>query len=213
MLILTRKPGESLYIGDGIKITLLNIQGKQAKFGISVPENITVYREEIYNLVADENKLSEHSERQTIESGLGNIEIETRLGLQKISEDHIIHFPRGLIGYEDQQNYTILPLAENSPFYLLQSVQNPELGMIITDPYIFLDDYSVKISETEQAMIKLEHPEDIFVYVTVAIPYGKPDEATLNLSGPIFINHDKKLALQIPQDVKVSKTLIADCKK
>ncbi len=213
MLILTRKPGESLYIGDGIKITLLNIQGKQAKFGINVPENITVYREEIYNLVADDNEMAKHTSKENIETNMGNIEIETRLGLQKISEENIINFPKGLIGYEDQKSFTILPLGENSPYFLLQSTQKPDLGLIITDPYLFIDDYSVKISEFEQGLIQVEKPEEILVYSAVAIPHGKPEEATLNLSGPIFINYEKKMALQIPQDIKLSKVYITDCCK
>ena len=55
MLILSRRAGESLHIGDNIKITVLSIQGKQVKFGIVVPETMAVYREEVYLRVKDEN--------------------------------------------------------------------------------------------------------------------------------------------------------------
>jgi carbon storage regulator (csrA) len=56
MLILSRRAGESLYIGDGIKITVFGIQGKQVKLGIEVPEATAVYREEVYVRVRDENR-------------------------------------------------------------------------------------------------------------------------------------------------------------
>ncbi len=56
MLILTRRAGESLHIGDDIKLTVFSIQGKQVKIGISVPEDIVVYREEVYLRVMEENK-------------------------------------------------------------------------------------------------------------------------------------------------------------
>ncbi|MDR2075423.1 MAG: carbon storage regulator CsrA [Desulfovibrio sp.] len=56
MLILTRRSGESLHIGDNIKITLLSIQGKQVKLGIFVPDDIVVYREEVYLRVKEENR-------------------------------------------------------------------------------------------------------------------------------------------------------------
>ncbi len=56
MLILTRRAGESLYIGDDIKITIFSIQGKQVKLGIEVPEAAPVYREEVYLRVKDENR-------------------------------------------------------------------------------------------------------------------------------------------------------------
>ncbi|MDR1946993.1 MAG: carbon storage regulator CsrA [Desulfovibrio sp.] len=56
MLILTRRAGESLHIGDNVKITVLGIQGKQVKIGIAVPEGTAVYREEIYERILEENR-------------------------------------------------------------------------------------------------------------------------------------------------------------
>lgn len=55
MLILTRRAGESLHIGDNIKITVFSIQGKQVKIGITVPEATSVYREEVYLRIRQEN--------------------------------------------------------------------------------------------------------------------------------------------------------------
>ena len=48
MLILTRKLGESIAIGDGIKVTLLEVQGKQVKIGVQAPGNVAIHRQEIY---------------------------------------------------------------------------------------------------------------------------------------------------------------------
>lgn len=56
MLILTRRPGESLYLGENIKITILGLQGKQVKLGLEVPSETTVYREEVYERVTEENR-------------------------------------------------------------------------------------------------------------------------------------------------------------
>jgi carbon storage regulator (csrA) len=58
MLILTRRAGESLHIGNDIKITLLSIQGKQVRIGIEVPDGTAVLREEVYLRVKEENKQS-----------------------------------------------------------------------------------------------------------------------------------------------------------
>lgn len=55
MLILTRRAGESLHIGDNVKITVFSIQGKQVKIGIEVPETMAVYREEVYLRIKEEN--------------------------------------------------------------------------------------------------------------------------------------------------------------
>ncbi len=58
MLILTRRPGESLYVGDTIKVTILSVQGKQIKIGLEVPKDMTVYREEVYLRVQEQNRLA-----------------------------------------------------------------------------------------------------------------------------------------------------------
>ena len=55
MLILTRKPGESLYIGDAVKITIVEIKGNQIRVGIDAPRELRIYREEIYLQIQAEN--------------------------------------------------------------------------------------------------------------------------------------------------------------
>lgn len=51
MLILTRKVGESLLIGDDVSITILNIRGNQVKIGVQAPKDVSVHREEIYRRI------------------------------------------------------------------------------------------------------------------------------------------------------------------
>ncbi len=55
MLILTRKLGESITIGDDIRITFLETKGKQVRIGIEAPPHIAVHREEIYQLIREQN--------------------------------------------------------------------------------------------------------------------------------------------------------------
>lgn len=56
MLILTRKLGESVYIGDDIKVTLMEIKGNQVRVGVQAPSSVRIYREEIYLQILEENK-------------------------------------------------------------------------------------------------------------------------------------------------------------
>lgn len=51
MLILTRKVGESVLIGDNISITVLSVRGNQVKLGVQAPKKVSVYREEIYQRI------------------------------------------------------------------------------------------------------------------------------------------------------------------
>lgn len=53
MLILTRKTGESLLIGDDVEITVLSVRGSQVKLGVNAPKDIAVHRQEIYQKIKD----------------------------------------------------------------------------------------------------------------------------------------------------------------
>ncbi|MGO2307074.1 MAG: carbon storage regulator CsrA [Providencia sp.] len=55
MLILTRKYGESLTIGDDITVTILGIKGNQVRIGVIAPKNVPVHREEIYKRILEQN--------------------------------------------------------------------------------------------------------------------------------------------------------------
>ncbi len=55
MLILTRKLGERIAIGDDVTITLLEIKGSHVKLGIEAPKSISIHRQEIYERIREEN--------------------------------------------------------------------------------------------------------------------------------------------------------------
>ena len=56
MLVLTRKVGSSIIIGDDIKVTILGTVGASAKVGISAPDSVSVHREEIYKKIQKEKE-------------------------------------------------------------------------------------------------------------------------------------------------------------
>ena len=55
MLVLSRKAEESMYIGDDIKITVLDIRGGQVRIGITAPQDIKIHREEVYDRINQED--------------------------------------------------------------------------------------------------------------------------------------------------------------
>ncbi len=54
MLILTRRVGETLMIGDEVTVTVLGVRGNQVRIGVNAPKNVTVHREEIYQRIRQE---------------------------------------------------------------------------------------------------------------------------------------------------------------
>ena len=57
MLVLTRRVGETLMIGNEVTVTVLGVQGGQVRIGINAPKEISVHREEVYMRIADERRV------------------------------------------------------------------------------------------------------------------------------------------------------------
>ncbi|CAG0973417.1 Carbon storage regulator [Anaerolineae bacterium] len=59
MLILTRRVGETLMIGDDVTVTVLGVKGNQVRIGVNAPKDVSVHREEIYERIKKEQQLQQ----------------------------------------------------------------------------------------------------------------------------------------------------------
>lgn len=125
--------------------------------------------------------------------------VETRLGRLSLPEDRVLTFPRGLIGFMGHREFTLLQVRDDSPFLVLQSLSDPTLGLLVADPYTFMTDYEVVIGDADLRLLGVTDRQQITILVTVTIPQGMPERTTLNLSGPIVVNNETRLGVQIPQ--------------
>ena len=67
MLILTRRVGETVMIGDEVTITVLGVKGNQVRVGINAPKSVSVHREEIYERIKREQQGDDEKKRTTTE--------------------------------------------------------------------------------------------------------------------------------------------------
>jgi carbon storage regulator len=58
MLILTRKTGEVIRIGDDVAVSVIEIRGNQVRLGVTAPRQIVVHRQEVYDLIREQNRLA-----------------------------------------------------------------------------------------------------------------------------------------------------------
>ena len=64
MLILTRRVGETVMIGEEVSVTVLGVKGNQVRVGINAPKNVAVHREEIFDRIKSEDGSSDQGEPQ-----------------------------------------------------------------------------------------------------------------------------------------------------
>jgi flagellar assembly factor FliW len=128
------------------------------------------------------------------------VKIETtRFGTLEISEDKIISMPRGMLGFPEKRHYCILQHKEDSPFFWYQSLDDPALAFVITNPWLFKPDYQVDVELAGQVMGWKADGEDVPLdcYVVVTIPKGSPERMTANLIGPVIVNPKTGEGVQI----------------
>src|SRR5437867_8278155 len=123
------------------------------------------------------------------------MEIETtRFGQLSVDDERIITLPRGLLGFPNHTRFALIQTGQENYFFWLQSVDEPNLAFVVTDPSIFFKDYDVPIREETQTDLQLGDPQHAQVFVIC----NKVDEwLTGNLLGPIVVNAQNRLAQQI----------------
>ncbi|MGD9689064.1 MAG: flagellar assembly protein FliW [Phycisphaerales bacterium] len=109
----------------------------------------------------------------------------TRFGTVNIAEDRIIRFPKGLLGFGNHTRFCLLEPSDDACFFWLQSVDDPSLAFVVTDPAIFVKEYAVPIRPEQMADLDLASIDDAQVFVIV----NKVDHTlTANLQGPLVIS-------------------------
>jgi len=118
----------------------------------------------------------------------------TRFGTVDIDESRIISFPTGLLGFSTFRRFALLQPDDEGIFFWLQSLDAPDLAFVVTDPSLWVEDYEASIRREQMDELELESIEHAQVFVIV----NKYDDAlTANMQGPLVINLQNHMAMQL----------------
>jgi carbon storage regulator len=86
MLVLTRKPGQSIIIGEDIVVTILEVRGDQVRLGIQAPRELPVHREEVYASIKAENMAALRADAHALKE-LEKFLSKRKLGIRQKEKD------------------------------------------------------------------------------------------------------------------------------
>jgi flagellar assembly factor FliW len=136
-----------------------------------------------------------NSRRRIAGSEFDVLEISTsRFGVLSVDEQRLMTFPRGLLGFPNHQRFALVQTGEGNYFFWLQSVDDPNLAFVVTDPTTFFKDYEVPMRD--ETLGDLEFSDLKFAQVFV-ICNKIGDWLTGNLLGPIIVNSENRNAQQV----------------
>lgn len=122
----------------------------------------------------------------------------------ELNSEQLWHFPKGIPGFEEEREFALLPIEENTMFQVLQSTNVSEIALIVANPYTLVENYSFDIDESTIKLLEIKQEDDIFVLGVLSLK-DPLETSTINLQAPIIFHVSKKMAKQmIINDLKFS---------
>ncbi len=129
------------------------------------------------------------------------ITIRTKRGTMDVERSRIVHFPEGIIGFEDYTDFVILDIKDCPPFKSMLSVREGGPDFVVIEPLPIFEDYAAVASSVPFAETGIDDPVNL-VLLSIVTLSDNPDNVTVNLRGPIFLDLKTRRAKQviIPDD-------------
>ncbi|MDP3695104.1 MAG: flagellar assembly protein FliW, partial [Desulfocapsaceae bacterium] len=110
--------------------------------------------------------------------------ILTRFGEVEYDPENLLIFPAGLIGFPTLHSFIVMPNRKEGPLFWIQSVDDPDIAFVLTDPTNFFPSYEVIPDNAERSSLQINQEDECYILVVVTVP---PDQKiTLNLAAPIM---------------------------
>ena len=128
------------------------------------------------------------------------MQIETsRFGEIEVSEDRVLEFSDGLVGFSGLKRFLVIDDESQAPFRWLQSLDEADLAYVAVEPKWLMSGYQVDLPPSVAAGLGITQPGDMSVLVIVTIPED-PREMTANLRGPLVFNAASRKGAQLILD-------------
>ena len=120
----------------------------------------------------------------------------TRFGELDVPDGQILDFPQGVLGFPEEKRFALMEYKPDSPFYVLQSLSEPNLTFLMINPFAFFNDYEFTMDDDLMAEIGVtdDNPPTVFNIATVR---DKIENMTVNLAGPVLVNVRDRKAVQL----------------
>jgi flagellar assembly factor FliW len=114
----------------------------------------------------------------------------------EVNEGSLLNFEQGIPGFAEEKKFVLLPLPENDWFHILQSVSTPQLGFVVTDPFLFTKEFDFELDQGSVETLGLTDEKNVKV-LTILTMKETLTESTANLQAPIIINLANNKAKQV----------------
>jgi len=119
----------------------------------------------------------------------------SRFGVVEMTEQDVIDFPEGLLGFNDLRKFALLDDPNDEIFAWLQSCEKSGVAFPILEPELFTSNYVIGLSKSDLESIQLKSLEGCRSFVIITIPED-PTQMTANLKAPLVINLAKRMGRQ-----------------
>lgn len=120
----------------------------------------------------------------------------SRFGSVSITPDDVIHFPEGLLGFNELRKFVLLDDPTDEIFAWLQSCEEPGIAFPLLEPELFTTNYTVQLTKHDLDTMGLKSKDGIRYFSIITIP-ADPTQMTANLKAPIVVHVPTRKARQV----------------
>lgn len=123
----------------------------------------------------------------------------SRVGTVEFEEEDLIRFPSGLVGLSSRRRFLLLDFDEDVPLAWLQCIDDPNFGLPVAEPGIFVPDYQIEASRETLAELEIDSVEEVAILVVTTVHAGGV-MVTGNLRAPLLVNTRNRVGRQVVFD-------------